>query len=193
MNGVRLTALSVLVAAAAGCGGSGSGTTTLSAPTSPTAGFVLSQRTPAPSFLLRDETGTLVGPQAYRGRWLVVTFLYTHCPDVCPLIANQLAAAQRANKDLRVLAVSVDPKRDTRTAVRSFLRTHHAGPNFHYVTGPRTALAQVWRKYHIAALPGPSGTVSHSAFSLLVDPQGRERVLFDSQVTARQVLTAVAR
>ena len=186
---MRLAAALLVLVALTGCGAAKKTTTT----TSTSAGFALTDKPPAPSFLLPDETGAHVGPQTFRGHWLVVTFLYTHCPDVCPLIANRLAAAQRANASLRVLAVSVDPKRDTRAAVQRFLRDHHAGPGFHYVNGARPALARVWRKYHIASLPGPQGTVSHSAFSVLVDPQGRERVLFDSQVTARQVLTAIRR
>ena len=185
---MRIAAALLLLVALTGCG---SAKTTATTTTSTSAGFVLTDKTQAPSFLLPSETGQRVGPQTYRGHWLVVTFLYTHCPDVCPLIANRLAAAQRSDAGLRVLAVSVDPKRDTRAAVRRFLHAHHAGPGFHYVNGARPALARVWRRYHIASLPGPQGTVSHSAFSVLVDPQGRERVLFDSQVTARQVLAAI--
>jgi cytochrome oxidase Cu insertion factor (SCO1/SenC/PrrC family) len=92
---------------------------------------------------------------------------------------------------LRVIAVSVDPKRDTRAAIRTFLAERHAGRNFHYVNGSRAALASVWRNYHVAALPGPAGTVSHSAVSILIDPLGRERFLLDSQLKARDVLAAM--
>jgi protein SCO1/2 len=145
----------------------------------------------APAFLLRDQSGVPVGPQRYRGRWTVVTFLYTQCPDVCPLIAGRLVAAQRQAPGVQVIAVSVDPKRDTRSAVRSFLAAHHAGRDFHYVTGSRSALSAVWRRYHIGVLPGPDGTVSHNAVSVLVDPKGKERFLLDSQFTARDVVAAV--
>jgi hypothetical protein len=51
----------------------------------------------------------------------------------------------------------------------------------------------VWARYHVAALPGPQGTVSHSSYEILIDPKGRERVLFDAKVTARAVLSAIAR
>jgi protein SCO1 len=191
MRAARALLLLALVAVLSACGGSSHSEATTTEPASPSAGFVLTDQTPAPSFRLRDEQNRLVGPQTYRGRWVVVTFLYTHCPDVCPLIANQLAAAGRQDAGLRVLAVSVDPARDTLAAVRTFLRAHHAGPNFHYVIGKRPALAHVWGLYHVAALAGPSGTVSHNAISVLIDPKGHERVLFDSQVTARAVLDAM--
>ena len=156
-------------------------------------GFVLRPPVAAPAFTLRDQAGRPTGPQQDRGHWTVVTFLYTKCPDVCPLIANQLGAAQRQNAGLRVIAVSVDPKHDTAAARRKFLAAHHLGPRFRFVSGTRAALAPVWARYHIAALPGPQGTVSHSSYEILVDPQGRERVLFDAKVTARAVLNAIAR
>jgi protein SCO1/2 len=154
--------------------------------------IALTPSAPAPSFLLRDQAGAPTGPQRYRGHWTVVTFLYTQCPDVCPLIANQLIAAQRQDSDLRVVAVSVDPTGDTRRAVRTFLAAHHAGDRFRYVTGTRKTLAPVWRKYHIASLPGPRGTVSHSAVSILIDPKGDERFLLDSRLTARDVVAAMS-
>jgi protein SCO1/2 len=122
-----------------------------------------------------------------RGHWYVVAFLYTHCPDVCPVIASNLAAALRRLPDLRVLAVSVDPKNDTPTAVKRFLRAHNTPARFRYVTGTHAQLAPVWARYHVAATAGPKPIVSHSAFELLVDPQGRERVLYDAQVQASDI------
>jgi len=189
----RLAAVALLACLLAGCGGGGQtpSAVTQTAPTNGD-GFAIDPPQAAPAFLLRDQDGRLVGPQTYRGHWTVVTFLYTHCPDVCPLIASRLAAAQRRDAGLRVVAVSVDPARDTRLAVRRFLAAHHAGPAFRYVTGTRRQLAKVWRAYHVAALPGPSATVSHSSISVLVDPAGRERMLFDSSITTAGVLRAAA-
>src|SRR5579862_9167401 len=107
MKGLLVIAL-VLVAS--GCGSTKHATTTAAPPAGD--GFVLHPPVAAPSFLLRDQAAKLVGPQQDNGHWTIVTFLYTHCPDVCPLVANQLVAAQRTDTDLRVIAVSVDPKRD---------------------------------------------------------------------------------
>jgi protein SCO1 len=157
----------------------------------PSEGFLVSPPEPAPPFLLRDQAGLPTGPQQDRGHWTVVTFLYTNCPDVCPLVAKQLGAAQRAHGDLRVIAVSVDPKRDTPAARRAFVAGHNLPASFRFVSGTRAALRPVWARYHVAALPGPSGTVSHSTYEILIDPAGRERELFDAKVTARAVLHAV--
>jgi protein SCO1/2 len=160
----------------------------VSAPTSSkSGGFVLKPPVAAPGFSLRDQDGRLTGPSRMRGHWYVVAFLYTHCPDVCPLIASNLGVALRRLPDLRVLAISVDPRNDTPASVKKFLRDHHLPSRFRYVTGTRAQLAPVWARYHVAAIAGPKPIVSHSAFELLIDPQGRERVLYDAQVRPADV------
>jgi protein SCO1/2 len=150
-------------------------------------GFLIQPPTRAPSFALHDQAGRLVGPASVRGKWFVVAFLYTHCPDVCPVIASNLGVALRRLPDLRVLAISVDPKNDTPPSVKAFLRAHNLPARFRYLTGTRGELAPVWARYHVAAIAGPKPIVSHTAFELLVDPQGRERVLYDAQVQAADV------
>ena len=186
----KLVPFLAVVALCAGCGAT-THKIVMEPPMSTTDGVPLNPPTAAPAFLLRDQSAKLVGPQQDKGHWTVIAFLYTHCPDVCPLIANNLGAAQRQDANLRVIAVSVDPKGDTPAAVKHFLAVHNLGPRFRYVTGSRAALAPVWAKYHVAATPGPQGTVSHSTFQILVDPQGKERVYFDSRMTAKDVLDSV--
>lgn len=189
----RLLLLAAAAAACAGCGASHPAAVKHPPVAAASDGYVLHPPAPAPAFTLADQAGRPTGPQQDRGHWTVVTFLYTKCPDVCPLIANQLGAAQRQNADLRVIAVSVDPKNDTPAARKKFLADHALGARFRFVGGARAALQPVWAKYHIAALPGPQGTVSHSSYEILIDPKGRERVLFDAKVKARDVLRAIDR
>ena len=145
----------------------------------------------APNFTLEDQSGEPVSPAAQRGRWLVVTFLYTHCPDVCPLIAAQLdraiATPTGRKAQLRVIAVSVDPARDTLPAVRRYAVTHRLAPTFHWGIGSRAQLERVWHAYHVAAQPGPRGTVTHSTFEILVDPEGKERVIYDQSIKASEL------
>jgi protein SCO1 len=182
----RWAATAVLVVVL--CAGCGSSHPKVSGPPpSPYRGFQLKPPTTAPTFDLRDQAGQTLGSQSERGHWFVVAFLYTHCPDVCPLIANNLGTAMRKLPDLRVLAISVDPKGDTPAAVRNFLTVHRLTAKFHYLTGTRAELAPVWAKFHIAAMSGPKGTVSHNAFELLVDPSGKERLLYDSSLRAVDV------
>ena len=161
------------------------------------AGNELTPSSPAPNFSLTDQSGRTVSLAAQRGHWAVVTFLYTHCPDVCPLIAanlnGALASAEGKHAGLRVLAVSVDPRRDTPAAVRTYAVQHRLKPGFHFLIGSPAKLAGVWRAYHVAARPGPKGTVTHSTFEILVDPKGEARLIYDATITTAELTGDLAK
>ena len=94
-------------------------------------------------------------------------------------------AGRRAH--LHVLAVSVDPARDTPGAVRTYAREHRLVPAFSYLIGTRPQLQRVWSAYHVAVQPGLRGSVSHSSFEMLVDPKGMMRLIYDATVKASDV------
>jgi protein SCO1/2 len=183
--------------AAAGCGGNAS--TTSAPPTSgsdPFRGMSVAAPIAAPSISLHDQRGKSVRLSGFRGEFTIVTFLYTHCRDVCPVIADQLNEALRrlssAGYPTSVLAVSVDPRGDTRAAVTRFVRAHRLLPRFHYLLGSSAELRPIWHAYHVAADPDSSDTaVSHSAFEVLIDRSGNERVYYTSQVRAADVVADI--
>jgi len=185
-----LVATGLLVA---GCGSSSAGpTTTTTTHTRTFAGNALTPPRTAPPIVLRDAEGKPVTLAAQRGRYVLVTFLYTHCPDVCPLIAANLNQAVRqlgpSARDVRVLAVSVDPKGDTPAAVHAYTRAKHLVPQFEYLIGTAAQLRRVWAAYDVLAVSRKADLVDHIAYTALVDPSGRERVLYDAHVRARQVV-----
>jgi len=151
----------------------------------PFVGPTLTHPAPPPDFALRDQDGHLVRLSSLHGKAVLLTFLYTHCPDVCPLTANNLNSALtrlgQARTDVRVLAVSVDPKGDTRAAVNTFVRSHRLRPQFRYLTGTAKELRSIWRAYKVQAVPQGEAGVDHTLYTLLIDPGGRARVLFDVQ------------
>jgi protein SCO1/2 len=154
-------------------------------------GTVLNPAKQAPDFALRDQSGHVVRLSKLRGKVVLVTFLYTHCPDVCPLISSHLNDALRRlgpRAGVRVVAVSTDPKGDTHTSVARFVKTHRLVGEFHYLTGKEAQLAPIWRAWHVAAFPGPNATVNHSSFVILVDRQGKQRLFYDSTVTGPQIV-----
>jgi protein SCO1 len=179
----------VAVLLLSGCGGAAQPKISAPAATTPQVGGAIIQAKPAaPPISLHDDQGRAVRLADFRGKWVAVAFLYTHCPDVCPLIAQNLNNALAHAPDLRVVAVSVDPKGDTPVAVRAYTKSHRLTATFHYLIGSRSQLQPVWRAWHVATVPGPSKTVTHSAFEVLVDPSGRERAYYDAKVTAADVL-----
>jgi protein SCO1 len=137
-----------------------------------------------PDFRLRDQHQQLVHLAGQRGKVVLITFLYTHCPDLCPLTAMNLNTALgslgAARKNVIVLAISVDPKGDTPSAVTTFVRTHRLRPQFHYLTGSTDELEHVWHAYKVASVQRAGDDVDHTLYTLLVDRNGTARVLFDS-------------
>ena len=146
----------------------------------------------APPIRLHDANGRTVTLAAQRGRYALVTFLYTHCPDVCPLIAQNLNAAVKsfgsAASGIRVLAVSVDPKGDTPAAVRSFTRRMRARAA---VSKNRSARGPSYVAPGVPGMPqraadGEGGRPHRLHRS--DRPHGKERVLYGADVHAREVV-----
>ena len=147
---------------------------------------------PAPDFHLKDQFGNPISLTQFKGMPVVLTFLYTHCPDVCPLTAEKLRVSmQNLGGDAQhvvVLAVSMDPKGDTAAAAQNFSRAHKLGNYFHFLIGAHDELAPVWASYSVDAQAATSsGTVSHSSAIYVIDKEGRERVLFDNDFSSGQL------
>jgi protein SCO1/2 len=141
--------------------------------------------TDAPDFTLTDGvSGRVVTLSAQRGQVVALTFLYTNCPDVCPLTASHFRAAQvelQADATrVTFIAVSVDPDRDTPKAVQEFSAAHALSANWYYLVGGQAQLSPVWAAYGIGVQAG-STTVTHNDAVYLIDARGRERVLLHSE------------
>jgi len=147
---------------------------------------------PAPDFQLKDQLGNSISLAQFKGKPVVLTFLYTHCPDVCPLTAEKLHATMQSlgqnAQQVAVLAVSMDPKGDTAVAAQNFSKVHKMGDYWHFLLGAHDELAPVWASYSVDAQAATSsGTVSHSSAIYVIDKQGRERVLLDNDFSSNQL------
>jgi protein SCO1/2 len=127
-------------------------------------------------FRLRDQDGALATMDEYRGRTVVVTFMYSTCQDTCPLTAQQIRGALDdlgRRHQVPVLAISVDPAGDTPLHVKRFLLEQHVSGRMRYLLGTRAQLAPVWRAYGIQ----PQGQgYEHTASTVIVDAGGQQRV-----------------
>lgn len=150
--------------------------------------------TPAPDFLLKDQSGNAISLSQFKGKPVVLTFLYTHCPDVCPLTAEKIHTTMQSlgsnAQHIAVLAVSMDPKGDTAAAAQNFASVHKLGNYFYYLIGVRNQLAPVWASYSVDAQAATSsGVVNHSSAIYIIDKQGNERVLLDNGFSPGQLAT----
>jgi protein SCO1/2 len=134
---------------------------------------------PAPAIRLADAQGGTFDTRSLvrAGKPYLVTFLYSNCPDVCPLIGAQLRdTLDRLGDDARrvgVVAVSVDPRGDTPAAVRAWLRREREPAQFRYLIGSEQQLGPVWRAWYAAPqIPGDPES-AHTAIVWLVDAHGR--------------------
>jgi protein SCO1/2 len=148
----------------------------------------------APDFHLRDSSGQLYSLDQFRGNVVVLTFMYSTCPDYCPLEAELLRQADEAAghpKNVVYLAVSVDPVGDTPQNIATFEREHQLdelGDRWHYLVGNPGELASVWRSYYIGVTPGlPPGSAGHTSAIYFIDKQGRRRVLTELDVRAEDI------
>jgi protein SCO1/2 len=170
---VATVCLLAALAAVVLLGGGGSDPVSAAGPTGLHGGLRPPQARAA-DFRLRDQDGHLATMRVYRGRTVVVTFLYSTCQDTCPLTAQQIRGAlDQLGRDVPVLAVSVDPRGDTPLHVKRFLVKQHLTGRMRYLVGTRAELEPVWRAYGIQ----PQGQgYEHTASTVVVDGAGRQRV-----------------
>ena len=131
----------------------------------------------APDFSLKDQQGRLVSVSGLRGRVLAVTFLDSHCKQLCPLEGDQLGQVQRSlgsAANLSLLVVSVAPATDTPESERAFAASHGWSGDWHWLSGSEDQLTAVWRAYSIA-VQGTPDNILHSTVLYLVDKNGFQR------------------
>jgi protein SCO1 len=146
---------------------------------------LLSPVTAAPPLALHDYLGRPVNIDSYKGKVLLVTFLYTHCPDVCPLIASNLRVSQNlmpaaVRSKVQMITVSVDPKGDTPTAVASFLAHHQMTGRMLYLVGSARELAAVWQAWGVGSEQDAEkpGLVNHSGLVYGITASGKRLTIY---------------
>ena len=182
------------VASVAGCGGSSSDSS--SSPNGGFAGLLRKPSTPAPQLALKDSLGHPVNIDSYRGKAVLVTFIYDHCPDICPLIVGNLHTAQSelgsTATQLQIIAVSVDPKGDTPKTVKAFLEQHQMTGKMEYLIGSRPQLESVWSNWGIAAKASPTAknpdAVEHSALIYGISGSGKITTVYPSNFKPSEIV-----
>jgi protein SCO1/2 len=184
---VLVAAIALIVA---GCGGgTGSSSASIASATGRQSEFVgapFPGEIAAPRFTLRDQSGSEVSLSSYRGRVVMLTFLYSTCGDTCVVIGQQIRGALNELAEERapapaVLVVSADPAADTPANVSRFLAEVSLTGRVQYLTGTPAQLRAVWHAYAIKPASDGAAVFDEYAPVLLIDGSGRKRVLFEAE------------
>jgi protein SCO1/2 len=129
---------------------------------------------PPIDFALKDQDGHLARLDQYRGRPVILTFMYSTCRDTCPLTAQQIKGAMdQIGKNIPTLAISVDPANDTQLNARRFVNRQGLTKRMRFLLGDRAQLQPIWKAYGIE----PQGKAfDHTAYVVLIDGKGVQRI-----------------
>jgi protein SCO1 len=145
------------------------------------------QKIPAPQVTLTDQNGRRFRLTDERGKAVVLFFGYAHCPDICPTTLARLAQANRSlgrqARQVVVAFVTVDPQRDTVSALKRYVDLFD--PNFYGLTGTGPALNALYTAYHVwhQKLPNRGSAagylMAHSSAVYMIDRTGDLRAIHD--------------
>ncbi len=148
-------------------------------------GSVSPQDIPPRDFTLTDQAGRSTPLAAERGKVVVLTFMYSTCEDTCPTTAQQIRLALNdlgaGARDVKVLAVSVDPRNDTPLTAKTFINKQSLTGRMRFLLGTEAQLKPIWSAYGIQPQSDDkqaSLEAEHSATVLLIGRDGRQRVSF---------------
>jgi protein SCO1/2 len=183
-----LVIAAALSASAAACGGgstagtnpasSNAGTGPAGPASSGFAGAALPAGIAAPGFTLTDQNGRSVSLADYRGRVVILAFVYARCGASCVLVAQQVRGAlDQLPEPPAAVLLSADPGRDDAASVAAFLRAVSLTGRAAYLSGPPARLRAALAAYHVKP-PGRGANFEPPASVVLIDPAGHERVLY---------------
>jgi len=141
-------------------------------------GVIALPHRPAPQFTLTDQRGSVVSMSKLRGTLTLVTFLDPVCSDECPIIANQIAAADRAlgplARRVQIVSINTNPVFHRVQDVQAFTRSRGLGdlPNWHFLAGPPMALGDLLAAYGIGVQVPAVGMVAHGEGIYFISPDG---------------------
>jgi protein SCO1/2 len=158
-------------------------------------GSLLDPAQTEPALSLRNYKGERVNIDQYRGKAVLITFLYTKCPDVCPIIASNLGVAlsrlgpAKASK-VQVIAVSVDPRGDTPKAVSVFLERHRMTGRMQYLIGSSPELARVWKAWGVGSEQDAQQPqlVNHSGLVYGISATGKITTLYAANFKPQEIV-----
>jgi protein SCO1/2 len=139
---------------------------------------------PAPPFTLTSQEGAPFALSDLRGKVVALTFIYTGCPDICPLLTQKMVEVQdelRTDFGTKIafVSMSLDPEHDTPEVLKDYALFWGAKlEGWSFLTGSLGAVRDVARRYGVFFAKKEDSSVEHSQLTTLVDPEGQMRVQY---------------
>jgi cytochrome oxidase Cu insertion factor (SCO1/SenC/PrrC family) len=141
---------------------------------------------PAPDIALRNQFGQPMSLHQFRGKVVILAFADSQCTTICPLTTMSMVQARQllgaAGGKVQLLGVDANPHATSVADVMAYSRAHGMVNQWDFLTGSPAQLAAVWRAYHIA-VQIQAGQIDHTPALLVIDPQGREREIYLTQMS----------
>jgi protein SCO1 len=138
----------------------------------------------APDFTLTSQDGAEVTLGEFRGKVVALTFIYTWCPDVCPMLTDKMARVQDElgsdfGSNVAFVSITADPERDTPEVLKGYAEAFDANlAGWSFLTGEPAAVLDVAHRYGVAVIKAADGQVDHTLLTTLIDRQGTMRVQY---------------
>ncbi|HSX83398.1 MAG TPA: SCO family protein [Candidatus Saccharimonadia bacterium] len=150
----------------------------------------------APALALVDQAGRPLTLHALRGKVVLLTFIYSTCADVCPLMTaamiamqHRLTAAERER--IFFLSVTLDPEVDTPEVLGAYAHRHGADlTSWAFLTGSLQAMQEVWQSFGLSIQRRAAGVVDHPSWTLLLDREGLVRYRYLGSLLEGEVVLA---
>jgi len=139
---------------------------------------------PAPPFALMSQDGKPVALSGLRGKVVAVSFFYTGCPDICPLLTQKLVEVQDAlgedfGNKIAFMSITVDPERDTPEVLKDYATAWEAKTTgWSFLSGPPAVVSDVVRRYGVYVAKTAEGAIDHTMLTSIIDQRGVLRVQY---------------
>jgi protein SCO1/2 len=139
---------------------------------------------PAPDFTLVSQGLSSMSLRDYRGKVVAIAFIYTSCPDVCPMLTAKMVQVQDAlgdkfGRSVAFISITVDPERDTPAVLKDYADGMGANlQGWTFLTGAPASIADVVRHYGVFVEKTAEGNIDHTLLTSLVDAKGMLRVQY---------------
>ena len=155
------------------------------------------------NYTLVDSDGSVVNfPGDYRGKTVVIGFIYTHCPDICPMTTHNINLVKKeldkqGIKDVAYVDISFDPHRDTPAVLKEYANVRGINTDqFHFLTGNENIIKSLLKDCNIYALPGDTTIIGqdtsyffiHTDRISVMGPDGKIRAEYKGSTANRKEL-----